>query len=91
MEIERANLHFKIKCDIGMGVLGGGSAFSGLLTQLQSPLASMGVTLAAGGMWALEKSKDYVPALRKLKNKEESQKRGAGFGLQNFYSRIKKS
>jgi len=89
LEAERTNLSFKIKCDIGVGILGGGSGFSGLLSQLQSPLASMGLTLAAGGMWALEKSKDYVPALRELKNKEESQKRGAGFGLQNFYSRIK--
>lgn len=90
LEAERTNLHFKIKCDIGIGVLGGGTGLAGLLTQLQSPLASMGLTLAAGGMWALEKSKDYIPALRELKSKEESLKRGAGFGLQNFYTRIKK-
>lgn len=90
LEGERTDLHFKIKCDIGIGVLGGGTGLAGLLTQLQSPLASMGLTLAAGGMWALEKSKDYIPALRELKSKEESLKRGAGFGLQNFYSRIKK-
>jgi len=90
LESERASLNFKIKCDIGIGVLGGGTGLAGLLTQLQSPLASMGLTLAAGGMWALEKSKDYVPALKKLKDKEESLKRGAGSGLQNFYSRIKK-
>lgn len=90
LEAERTNLHFKIKCDIGIGVLGGGIGLAGLLTQLQSPFASMGLTLAAGGMWALEKSKDYIPALRELKGKEESLKRGAGFGLQNFYTRIKK-
>jgi hypothetical protein len=90
LENERTNLHFKIKCDIGIGVLGGGTGLAGLLTQLQSPLASMGLTLAAGGMWALEKSKDYIPVLKELKSKEESLKRGAGFGLQNFYSRIKK-
>jgi hypothetical protein len=85
---ERQNLHFKIKCEIGKATLGGGIAFAGLLSQLSSPLTSMGLTLAAGGMWAFDKSKEYVPALRQLKSKEIELKRGAGFGLHEFYSRI---
>ena len=87
---ERENLHFEIKCDIGKATLGTGVGLAGLLSQLQSPLVSMGLTLAAGGMWAFDKSKEYVPALREIKAKEEEMKRGAGFGLHNFYSRIKK-
>jgi len=95
LELERRNLHFKIKCDIGIGILTvgttvGTAGLAGLLTQLQSPLTSMGLTLAAGGMWFLKKSKEYVPALRELKAKEETMKRGAGFGLQNYYSRIER-
>ncbi len=85
---ERQNLHFKIKCELGKATLGGGTALIGLLSQLSSPLASMGLTLAAGGIWAFDKSKEYVPALRQLKNKEAELKRGAGFGLHEFYSRI---
>lgn len=85
---ERQNLHFKIKCEMGKATLGGGIAFVGLLSQLSSPLTSMGLTLAAGGMWAFDKSKEYVPALRQLKSKEVELKRGAGFGLHEFYSRI---
>lgn len=86
---ERQNVHFKIKCELGKATLGGGTALIGLLSQLSSPMASMGLTLAAGGMWALDKSKEYVPALKKIKNKELQLKRGAGFGLHDFYSRLK--
>lgn len=89
LELERKNLKFKIKCDIGQAFLGGGSSLVGLLSQLQSPFASVGLTLAAGGIWALEKSKEYIPALRELKQQEEEINRGAGLGIQNFYSRIK--
>jgi hypothetical protein len=86
---ERENIHFKIKCDMGTAALGGGTSLIGLLTQFQSPLTSMGVTLAAGGMWAFNKSKEYVPALKEIKSKEAEIKRGAGFGLHDFYSRLK--
>lgn len=85
---ERQDLNFKIKCEMGKATLGGGTAFIGLLSQLSSPLASMGLTLAAGGMWAFDKSKEYVPALKQLKSQEAELKRGAGFGLHEFYSRI---
>ena len=90
LENERSDLSLRIKCDIGIGVLGGGSGLAGLLSQLQSPISSIGLTLAAGGIWALEKSKEYIPTLRKIKEQEQSLKRGAGFGLNNFYSRMKK-
>jgi len=86
---ERQNVHFKIKCELGKATLGGGTVLVGLLSQLSSPVASMGLTLAAGGMWAFDKSKEYVPALKELKNKELELKRGAGFGLHDFYSRVK--
>jgi len=89
LELERKNIKFKIKCDIGIGVLGGSAGLQGLLSQLQSPLSSIGLTMLAGGIWALEKSKDYIPALRELQKQEEEFKRGAGFGIQDFYTRIK--
>lgn len=85
---ERAKLGFQIKCDIASGTLGGGVGLVGLLSQLESPLQSIGVTLAAGGIWALEKSKEYVPILRDLKRQEDKMRRGAAFGLYDFYSRI---
>lgn len=88
LELERKNINFKIKCDIGIGVLGSITGLAGLLSQLQSPLSSIGLTLAAGGIWALEKTKEYIPTLRELKKQEEELKRGAGLGIQNFYSRI---
>ncbi len=84
---ERQDLNFKIKCEMGKATLGGGTAFLGLLSQLSSP-ASMGLTLAAGGIWVFDKSKEYVPALKQLKSQEAELKRGAGFGLHGFYSRI---
>lgn len=89
LELERKNLKFRIKCDIGTGLFGGSAGMTGLLSQLESPISSIALTLAAGGIWALEKSKEYVPALRELRKQEEELKRGAGFGIQNFYTRLK--
>jgi hypothetical protein len=86
---ERSNVNFKIKCDLGIASLGGGTALIGLLSQLASPLASIGVTMAAGGMWAFDRSKEYIPALKELKAREQELKRGAGFGIHDFYSRLK--
>lgn len=86
---ERKRLAFELKCDIGVAVLGGGTGLIGLLSQLASPAASIGMTLAAGGMWALDKAKSYVPALKALRAKEAEMKRGAGFGLHDFYSRLR--
>lgn len=86
---ERQAVNFKIKCELGKATLGGGTFLVGLLSQLSSPVASMGLTLAAGGMWAFDKSKEYVPALKEIKRKEIESKRGAGFGLHDFYSRLK--
>lgn len=59
----------------------------GLMSQVESPLASIGVTLAAGGVWALNKTKDYLPMLRAVQAKENELERGAGLGIHNFYSR----
>jgi len=88
---EREKLGFQLKCDIASSTLAGGLGLVGLLSQLESPLQSIGATLAAGGIWALGKSKEYVPALREIKSQEEKMKKGAAFGLHNFYSRIKKA
>lgn len=85
---ERERLSFEIKCDLGKAALAGVSALAGLL-QLESPLESMGLTLmAGGGIWALDRAKEYVPALRELRAQENEMKRGAGFGLHNFYSKL---
>jgi hypothetical protein len=89
LELERKNIKYKINCDVGIGLLGGGAGLTGLLSQIESPLSSIGLTLVAGGMWTIEKSKDYIPALRELKKQDEELKRGAGLGIHNFYSRIK--
>lgn len=89
LELERKKIEFKIKCDMGTGLIGGSTGMMGLLSQLGSPISSIALTLAAGGIWALERSKEYVPALRELRIKEEELKRGAGFGIQNFYTRFK--
>jgi hypothetical protein len=88
---EREKLGFQLKCDIASSTLAGGVGLVGLLSQLESPLQSIGVTLAAGGIWALDKSREYVPALREVKRQEDKMKRGAAFGLHNFYSRITKA
>lgn len=85
---ERQNLAFQIKCDLGSAALVGGPALVGLMSQLGSPAASIGLTLAAGGLWAFDKAKQYVPMLRQHEAMEKAMKRGAGFGLHDFYSRI---
>lgn len=85
---ERESLGVQIKCDLGAAVLAGGPTLVGLMSQLESPLASIGVTLAAGGMWALNKTKEYVPQLKELRVKEAEMKRGAGMALHGFYARI---
>lgn len=86
---ERERLSFELKCDIGSATLAGGAGLIGLLSQLESPATSIGLTLAAGGMWAFDKAKQFVPALRQLRAKESEMKRGAGFGLHDFYSRLR--
>jgi len=85
---ERAKLGLEIKCDLGIAALSGGVTLAGLMSQLQSPVASVGLTLAAGGIWALEKTKSYLPALKELQAGEKEMKRGAGFALHDFYSRL---
>jgi hypothetical protein len=85
---ERESLAMSIKCDLGVGTLAGGTTLIGLLSQLESPIQSVAVTLAAGGVWALEKAKDYVPKLREIQAQTADLKRGAGFAIHNFYSRL---
>lgn len=89
LELERKNIRYKIKCDVGVGLLGGATGLTGLLSQLESPISSIGLTLAAGGMWVLDKSKYYIPSLKELKKQNEELKRGAGLGIHNFYTRLK--
>jgi hypothetical protein len=90
--LERKNLLFKVKCELGSGALtaatAAGSSVAGLLAQLSSPTASIGLTIAAA-VWALSRTKNYVPQFRELAMKEKEWKRGAAFALQDFYSRIR--
>lgn len=81
LEYERKKLEFKISCDIATLCLGGFS------TQIQSPIKSIGATLVVGGIWAINKVKEYGPQLMDLKKQEESFKRGAGFGIVDFYQK----
>lgn len=85
---EREKLRFELKCDLGKATLALGTAITGLISQLESPAASVGLTLAAGGMWAFDEAKRYVPALKELRAQEDDMKRGAGFGLHNYFSRL---
>ena len=87
---ERESLGMSIKCDLGSGVLASGVGMVGLMSQIESPLQSIAVTLAAGGVWALEKAKEYVPKLREIEAQTAELKRGAGFALHDFYSRLPK-
>jgi hypothetical protein len=88
---EREALSIEIKCDLGEATLAGGVALTGLLTQLESPIQSIGLTLAAGAVWGLERAKEYVPRLRELQAQNSGLKRGAGFALHNFYSALPKA
>jgi hypothetical protein len=85
---EREKFGFQLKCELGSAVLGGGVTLIGLMSQLESPAASIGLTLPAGGLWAFDRAKEYIPTLRELRAKERDMKRGASFGLHDFYSRI---
>lgn len=87
---ERESLGMSIKCDLGVGALAGGVGMVGLMSQIESPIQSIAVTLAAGGVWALEKAKEYVPKLREIQAQTADLKRGAGFALHDFYSRLPK-
>jgi hypothetical protein len=84
---ERRAFAFNVICDFGKAAITLASAH-GALTQIQSPLNSPSLTLVAGGIWFLDKAKEYVPLLRAIQAKEAEMKRGAGFGLHNFYSRL---
>lgn len=88
---ERKKLAFEIKCDLGKAALSGGTGLAGLLSQIELPPGSVALALVAGAIWGLDKSKSYVPQLRAIRAKEKDMKRGAGFGLHNFYSRIQDS
>jgi hypothetical protein len=85
---ERVSLGVSIKCDLGAASLAGGVTLSGLLSQLESPLQSAAITLAAGGVWALERAKEYVPKLREIQAQTAELRRGAGVAFHDFYERL---
>jgi hypothetical protein len=84
---EREKLHFKIKCEIGTAILGSIGAH-GLLSQVESPFASVAATLTAAG-WFVDRAKTYGPQLLDIRNREKDMKRGAGFGIHSFFSAIR--
>ena len=85
---ERGNFNFSIKCDIAKAMFAGGTALPALLAQLGTPVASVGLLLAAGGIWVFDQAQHYQPQLAELKKKETTLRRSAGLGLHGFYSRI---
>lgn len=85
---ERASLQMSIKCDLGIGALTAGTVTAGILSQVESTFTSVAATLAAGGVWALTKAKEYRPKLADLIAQKDELKRGAGFALHDFYSRL---
>ncbi len=89
---ERANLRLRIKCDLASAVLVGGVAappiIAGLSSQIAAPLNVFATFVAGGLLYYLKKSQEYGPALREMQSKERALKRGPGFGLHDFYSRL---
>jgi hypothetical protein len=85
---ERESLKMAIKCDLGKGSLLSGVALVGLVSQIESPIQSVGLTLAAGGVWALDRAKEYVPKFAEMHARTTNLKRGAGFAIHDFYSRL---
>jgi hypothetical protein len=85
---ERKKINFKIKCEIGKATLGIPSAVGAIYSQIGSPSASIGLALAAGGIWCFDKAMEYIPTLREITTKEKVEKRGAGFAISKFYSKI---
>jgi len=83
--LERRNIRFQVKCDLGKTVLGAMGA-EGVLSQLESPFVGVFETLLAGGVWALDRTKEYIPQIRQLKLQEKRMKSGAAFGMHNFYT-----
>lgn len=84
---QRKSISFKIKCDIAKAALALPSVVYPVLTQLQAPTA-MASTLALGGIFAFKKLEEYKPVLDHFQKLDETHKRGAGIGLNNFYSKI---
>jgi hypothetical protein len=91
---ERRGFDFSIKCDLAKvalasaSALGGSEVASKLLTQLGTPVSSVALLLAAGGIWVFDKAKEYQPTLSQMKAKEMELRRSAGLGIHGFYSRI---
>jgi hypothetical protein len=85
---ERSSLKLSIKCDLGVAALGSGAAIVGNLSQIESPLPSIAMTLALGTMWALERAKEYVPKLKEMQAQSASLSRGAGLALHNYYAEL---
>lgn len=86
--LERRNLEFQIKCEIAKVALGTGPVVAGLMSQIEPPLRSIGLTLLAGGVWALDKARSYVPQFRAIRAREEELKRGGALAIHDFYSRL---
>jgi hypothetical protein len=91
--IERAKLEGWIKCEMVKGTLAGGlavkPALAGLEGLLQSPLASIAGCLAIAGIWIANRYQELKPTVLDIQRHENDLRRGAGFGLHNFYSRLR--
>jgi hypothetical protein len=88
LEKERQALRLKIKCDIGIGVGGVGTAIgAGSIAQVQTAIGAA-TTLLAGGVYALQKIKEYSPVVAQLRAAEDEFKDSAGFGLHQFYKAL---
>ena len=85
IESQRKSIAFRIKCELGAGLLGGGLS----LTTLQAPLTSVAAVLAIGGVWALQRTAAYSKELFDLKQQEQEAERGAGFAMSRFLAKLK--
>ncbi len=81
IEVQRRSIAFRIKCDVGASALAAGLS----LQTIQAPLNSFAAILALGGIWALQRAKDYGKELIELKGRESEAKRGAGFAMSRFF------
>lgn len=89
LEDERAELLFKVNCEIGKTVLGGAGALTatGAITTLGTGLGVAAALLAAA-YFALQRYQDLEPLAKKLRQAEGEFKSDARFGIHNFYDRF---
>ncbi len=92
LEDDRAQLSFKIHCELGKAVLG--AAASGTAGTAAGSIASLGTAvgaaaaLIAGAYFGLQQLQDFKPVADQLRHLEDEFTQDLRFGVHNFYSSL---